>query len=629
MPLTPCLGREPDLARILAILDDGPTRLLTLTGPGGVGKTRLALEAAATIGSDYADGVQFIALAALRDPDDVPAAISRVCGVPPRGTRPLLETIRDVLRTRHLLLVLDNYEHLLAADTSWLGSLIGACPRLTVLVTSRIALGIPGRAPLPRSTAACPGPHSTGDAAISLFVRSAQAARADFVLGDANRDAVVELCRRLDGLPLAIELAASRLSVLTPAEMVARIDARFSFLNSSQRAAAPRLRSLRDTIDWSYDLLAPDEQRLYRCLSVFVDGFTLDAAEAVCGCCLSSPGEIVNGLVSLVGKSFVQPVDASTAEPRYRMLETIREYGIERLAVLGEEPDARNRHAQWCLDVVNRTRADRDSLQRVLAIDRLEADHANLVSALDWLDRIGDSESLIQLVNGLESFWNFGGHEVEGLRWYTRVLDQAGDWSAPMLLDAVTNAAILAHSVDDPRADELVEHGLALAERSGTTMQRAMATFIVALRAEDLGAYERAAQYFQISREWSVKQGDAWETITCDYHRGIVAWGAGDRSRAIGLLQGARDEATALGDPFIPAWCLVYLALIACDGGDLDTATALLRQHPPLDILGYRSICLRSGQPLPSLPACVESTRLPLACSGPSRTTSRSDFPKR
>ncbi|HEV2125139.1 MAG TPA: LuxR C-terminal-related transcriptional regulator, partial [Chloroflexota bacterium] len=334
--------------------------------------------------------------------------------------------------------------------------------------------------------------------------------------------------------------------------------------------------------------------RLYRCLCVFVDGFTLEAADAVCGCCLPMPGAMIDGLVTLVGQSFVLPVDASEAVPRYRMLETIREYGIERLAVLGEEVETRNRHAQWYLDVVNRTRAGQNPLQHTLAIDRLAADHANLISALDWLDQSGDTESLVEAVNALESFWNFGGHEVEGLRWYQRVLDLASDWFAPELLDATTHAATLAHAVGDPRAGDLAERALALAEKSGTPMQRADATFVVAMRAEDRGEYEKAAHYFQTSREWSVTQGDAWNTVMCDYHLGIVAWGAGDRARAIALLQGARDEAAALGDPFIPAWCLVYLALIACDAGDLDGATALLRQHPPLDILGFH-------QHLPSL----------------------------
>ena len=586
VPLTTLHGRDEDAGRVIALLRSDETRLLTLTGPGGVGKTRLAIEVARLAERDFADGVCFVSLAPIRDAARVQPAVARALAVPERVDQPVLDTLVAAVRHRRILLVLDNFEHLLAEPPAWLVALLGACPGVTALVTSRIALKVDGEqryvvAPLP-----VPEPESGLDlaeaAAVRLFAQRAHAVQPDVVLDAPSLETIAAICRKLDGLPLAIELAAARIGVLSLDDMLTRLDDRFRLLASGPRDAPARLQSLRDAIGWSHDLLAPDEQAVFRRLSVFVGGFTLEATEAVCG---DGSVDVFAGVTDLIDHSLARRGAGSAA--RLTMLETVREYAAERLAASGEEAEVRDRHARWALDLARGTRAVGSQLDEILAIGPLEREHANIRAALRWLDATGQTGALADLVNALEHHWEFNKHEVEGLGWYRRVL-ASNDLSPGVRLETLRGASFVAHKIDSPLAAGIVEGFASLAAERGTVSQRADAALIVGMHAEDSGDYARAEATFPIARDAAEQAGDMWRSIQCTYHLGVVALGRGELDRAMELFDGARSAAMAIDDPLIPAWCLVYQALIWCEREEPERAVALLRQHPAMDRVGYR-----------------------------------------
>jgi len=345
------------------------------------------------------------------------------------------------------------------------------------------------------------GQETVETAATVLFCQRARSVRPDFQMTPGTRAGIDELCRRLDGLPLAIELAAARVTVMTPAVMVQRLQDRFTLFRGGRRNAPARLRSLLDAIGWSYDLLSPTEQRFYRRLSVFIGGFTLDAAEAVVQDPDGVSDSVVDGIASLVEKSLILPVDHAGGESRFAMLETIREFGLAQLAASSEETEVRQRHAEWCLALAKGLSADPRVIIDAWAIDRLDREHANIQATLNWLDQSGQAERLPGFMNDLAHFWNFGGHDFEGLTWYKRALAEAPNGSPGDRLDALAAAGILAHAVDDPEADSYIEQAVALATESGTFAQRANAISLAAIRAEDLGDYARAEALLRESRD--------------------------------------------------------------------------------------------------------------------------------
>ncbi len=588
-PLDVLVGREDDVRRFMALLDEPIVRLLTLTGPGGVGKTRLALEVIARVKGDFADGAVFLPLASIRDASLVPTAVARACGIAAPGNATVAAVLTQWLRDRHVLLVLDNFEHLLDTDPARLTDVLGACPLVTVLITSRTALNAAGeqRYLVPPLQVPANGREWLESAATVLFAQRAREVRPDFSVTPENQNDIGNLCRRLDGLPLAIELAAARVTVMTPAVMAQRLQDRFALLRGGQRNAPVRLRSLHDAIAWSYELLSPSEQQAYRQLSIFVGGFTLDAAEAVVRFPDDMQGSVVDVLASLVDKSHLQPVAHAEGDPRFTMLETIREFGLAKLAASSEKSEVRQRHAEWCLALAKDLRADPSVIIDPWAIDRLDREHANIQATLIWLDQSGQAGQLLGLMNDLQHFWNFGGHDVEGLTWYKRALEEPRNGSPSERLDALAAAGTLAHAVDDPVADSYIEQAVALAGESGTLAQRANAISVAAIRAEDLGDYARAEGLLQEAREYANRAALTNVSIMIDYHLGIVAYGQGHSDLAVERLEGARQAAIAIGETFVPLWSLVHLALIACDRGDQLAAADLLRQHPDLDRAGY------------------------------------------
>jgi predicted ATPase/transcriptional regulator with XRE-family HTH domain len=536
VPPTPLVGRAAEVAQVRAVLDPGGSqvRLLVLVGPGGVGKTRLALAAAAELASCYPDGVAFVDLAPLRDARLVAATIARALEVRESGGRSARELVLEHLRARQLLLVLDNFEHLPAA-APLLAELLGACPRLALLVTSRAALRLRGEQrfavpplatpPLPAAGTTRPEGAAT-DAltaapAVQLFVARALAVAADFVLSERNAAAVAGICRRLDGIPLAIELAAARVTLLSPEALLHRLERRVGphateapALHPGRAGALPlltagpadvpeRQQTLRATLSWSYDLLEPGEQVLFRRLAVFAGGWTPDAAEAVCADAALSADEVLDRLQVLVDSSLVYRREDTGGEPRFGLLETIREFAQERLDASGEVADIRQRHHAWYLALTEAEPLEQISPPHVSALAR---DNDNLRAALAWALRAGHAEACFRLAIGMAPLWYLRGRYAEGRAWVADALAlEAGAPPARLRSQALSLDGLLASCQGDFGAAEArLADGLAMALAIGDEPAALLAWHLLgttALRRGDLAqAAERHAQALAIAR---------------------------------------------------------------------------------------------------------------------------------
>jgi predicted ATPase/DNA-binding XRE family transcriptional regulator len=431
--LTRLIGREPELAALLALLLRDGARLVTITGVGGSGKTRLALEVAARLRARFADGVVFVDLAPLADPTLVLPSLAAALGVPERAGQPLAESLARFLAPRQTLVLLDNCERVLGAVPA-LNALLAASPDVTILATSREPLHVRGEREFPLAPLPLPAADQLPAVselaripAAALFVERAEASQPTFRLTAENAAAVAAICRRLDGLPLAIELAAVRVKVLPPAALLARLEKRLPLLTGGRDLPA-RQQTMRDAIAWTYDLLAPSEQALFRRLAVFAGGFTLAAAEAVADPAMSAT--VFDGVAALVEQSLLQPSAGTETEPRYQLLETVREYGLEQLTAAGETDEVRQRHAAFFLQQAadfmtgSPILLDRERLARVIA----EQDNVRL--ALQWCDAQGDSEALLQLSVMLDGLWFGRGLYGEGLQWAERALDRSSPAAA-------------------------------------------------------------------------------------------------------------------------------------------------------------------------------------------------------
>jgi predicted ATPase/class 3 adenylate cyclase len=617
---TSFVGREREVAEVTSLLAE--TRLLTLTGPGGTGKTRLALKVAADQLDRFPDGVFFADLSPIVDPALVPSVIAQAHLVREEAGRDLLDTLADHLRDRHLLLVLDNSEQVIEAGAA-IARLVDLAPRLTVLATSRAPFHVSAEHEYQVPPLALPDPGHMVDLegvarseAVALFTERASAIRPGFQITGQNAPAVAEIAVQLDGLPLAIELAASRLKVLSPEALLERLRQRLSLLTGGARDLPERQRTLRGTIEWSHDLLQAEERRLFARLGTFTGGWTLEAAEAICG-----PGldlEILNGLGTLVDHSMVRPGEPGDGEPRFNMLETIREFAVERLALSGEEDELRRRHAERFRDLAEEAERHLTREDRLVWLSRLEGEHDNLRAAMDWSERIGDADTGLRTAAAVWRFWLQRGHLSGGRARLERLLAMPGAavpgavraralsalggityWQNdyPPMRAAYEEAVDIARELGDPRllasalldlssipnldqdadgAEAILREALSTAEDAGdralTAELWSNIAFLEVLRGNPAGAIELRRTAIDILRE----EGAVWQVGQYLGGLAMITRMAGDIEAARSHLREAIEIYVQDRDELSISMSLTSLALIANDQGHHERAARLV-----------------------------------------------------
>jgi predicted ATPase len=469
-PRSTFVGREREMVELKQAM--AATRLLTLTGTGGSGKTRLALEAARDLIGSYPDGVWLVELAPLSEEALVPKAVAEALGIPERSAEPLSDTLADVLRGRELLLVLDNCEHLLETTARLVDKVLDSCPRLRILATSREALGVEGEMRWPVPPLSVPEPQGMlpsqeleGYESVRLFVEGARGHDPSFSLSPHNAPAVAEICRTLEGIPLAIELAAARVGTLSLEQISKRLEGSLELLTRGGRTAVPRHRTLKGTLDWSYDLLSEPERILFRKLSVFAGGWTLEASEAIGLGEGVEEEEVLDLLSGLVEKSLVVTEGSHEGGVRYRLLEPVGQYAREKLEERGTAQETRRQHAEFFLALAEAADPEIEGAQQAAWLERLEEEHDNLRAALSWsLEEQGEDPELgLRMGAALGEFWYLRGYFNEGRRWLEEALAKSG--GAPTAararaLHRVSWLALLQGDLD--RGQEASEEGLEL-----------------------------------------------------------------------------------------------------------------------------------------------------------------------
>jgi predicted ATPase/DNA-binding CsgD family transcriptional regulator len=628
-PLTSLVGRDADIAAIQTFLRHDATRLLTLIGPGGVGKTRLAIAIAQASSGEFADGIIWVSLAPVQEDSQVLPAIVRALDSRAAGSQASSELPATIVGDRQMLLILDNFEHVSDAAPE-LSRMLSRCPHLRLLVTSRTTLHLAGGrdypvAPLPLPDISTPASleELIGNDAVALFMTRAQTFRPEFRMSEHNALAVAEICSRVDGLPLAIEMAAARIRVLHPRGILARLEQRLPLLVDNARDAPSRQRTLRDTIAWSYDLLDPEEQRLFRAISVFSGGCTLDAASAVAGI---SEQDTLDGITTLIDNNLLQRAPSLTGDPRFRMLETIREYGLEQLVSYGEEHQVNERHAEWCVALGVRVWYEFSSKR----FDRVDDDLDNVRSAFVWSVQRGDVERTLALCWILAVHWFLlGALNTDAIGSLTTVIQRfwpTGDFfeivdrlvdEAAEPIKAETHAGMTLGGVswlaivrgDLPRALRIAHNILEWHGSQESVVFTGPSNQYIGIIATEMGDHELAVHHLRQALPQLRRVGDTIWTPHALYYLGLNHYHLGDLDEAATYLRASRARFQTQRQGWAESGPLTYLARIARDRGDLGDALAAhqealtMRHHfgdryaASSTLRSIGEILLRNGQP--------------------------------
>jgi predicted ATPase/DNA-binding CsgD family transcriptional regulator len=574
-----------EVEEVCALLRSEQTRLMTLTGPGGIGKTRLGIRVAEELANEFADGVCFDSLAPIRDPELVIPSIARMLGLSELGERPLSERLGELLKERELLLVLDNFEQVIEA-ASRVAELLAVCPRLKVLATSREMLHLSCEWVFPVPPLGLPDVEQLpGDirtlseyGAVAFFVQRARMAKPDFRLTEENAPVVAEICIRLDGMPLAIELAAARLRLISPRAILEGLRRRLRLLKGGPRDAPVRQKTLRDAIGWSYDLLGAQERLLFGRLSVFAGGCTLEAAEAVCDPGEDLSEEVLDLLASLMDKSLLNRAETEDGEGRLWMLETVKEYALERLEAAGEEEKIRRAHAANYLALAEEASPETKGPRQTEWFDRLESEHDNLRAALSFSLEGGDPEMALRLVASLWWFWYKRGHLSEGRRWLEEALEK-GASPAPARAEALNGVGVLARNQSGyERAQEWLEESLVLRRELGDKTGTSMVLVDLGTVAGDRGDLAQAEEFFEKSLRLKKEVGDRWGTALVLGNLAAAAYDQGNLVDAAALSEECLELFRALGDKAGIAWAYETLGEVAEDEDEYGKAAAFYQE---------------------------------------------------
>ena len=559
------MGRDSELTEVVRLLDEG--RLVTLTGVGGVGKTRLALQTAAER-IDAHDGVWLVELAPITDAGLIPREVAAAVGVAEEASRTLMETLLDHLGDSATLFVHDNCEHVIDEAAKFVEEVLRGAPNVRILATSREGLAIGGER-LWRVPSL--GTRHTGfrDAA-TLFTDRARLVRPDIEF-DTEVDAAIEqICRRLDGIPLAIELATARLKVLSPSQIAERIDDRFRLLTGGSRTALPRQRTLQATMDWSHDLLNDHEQALLRRLSVFYGGFTFEAAEEVCHGDVVARLDVLDLLTRLVESSLVLVAEGTQA--RYQLLETVRHYGLDRLTAAGEADDARRRHARYFHGAFEHAETDLLGTQNQETMDRLEAEHDNLRAALTWSFEAGENALGQELVSRISRFWFFGSYFAEGRHWTDTAVREGPSEPTASRADILSWAAAFALWQGEPAdAADLSGQALAVAQAAGDRRAEARSRVTVGNVQLVRGALEEAAELYERTLAWARVEDPGYAQVPL-VNLGMVNVLRGDTAAASTAIDELLGLVTEFRNPELIGWALVVTAWIVHHDGEPEEA---------------------------------------------------------
>jgi predicted ATPase len=589
VPRTGFVGRQKEMASAKELLLRQDARLVTVTGPGGIGKSRLAVEVATSLVDRFPGGIHFVPLASVSDPGLIASVIVQTLGIREAGGQSPLAMLEEYFRGwfgRPTLLLLDNFEHLMQAAAT-VAELLAAAPNLKIMVTSRAALHVYGEHELPLPPLALPDSPSLPELdvlsqypAVALFVQRAIAVKPDFELNRENATAVSEICVRLDGLPLAIELAAARVKVLSPTSMRTRLKSRLHLLTGGARDLPQRQQTLRAAIDWSYDLLSPTEQKLFRRLSVFVGGCNLEGAEAVCDAKGDLDLELLDGMASMVDKSLVQQIEPAQGESRFVMLETIREYGLEKLTASEDEGLTKRAHAAYCLVLAEEAPTESSSAEDVEWVERFGLECDNFRAALDWLIGTGNGEWGLRLGTALFRFWETREYLTEGRDWLGKLLELPGS-AAPtnMRVRATFAAGALAGEQRDyAAAVALFGESLDIARQLGDKRGSAVSLNALGVNAQERGELASARSLLEESLVLWRESNDQKAIAHSLSNLANVVKSQGEYSRASSLYAECLSIFQALGDRAGVAWSLNCQGDVAREQGDFALARTLYEQ---------------------------------------------------